>query len=158
MDLTNWSPYIGAQGAKGFLELFFWDVTARFRRLSLLLGCAAILGYRSLASLSQHSATDSTPLTTTALMLGRVRSLTLVFLLLTVGIAVILVLIDVSKVILWAPGAQWMYGTHRMGDSPSYLTRLISRSSVSCSNERRARDSRILSCRACPSLINARSA
>ena len=64
-----------------FLELFFWNVSARFKRLPLLLGCVAIMGYLFLTSLSQYSVLSGTPMTTTALVLGRVRSLTFVLIL-----------------------------------------------------------------------------
>lgn len=67
-----------------FLELFFWNLTARFKRLPLFFGCIAILGYLLAASLSQHSATDSGPMTATVLVLGRVRSFTFVLIVIEV--------------------------------------------------------------------------
>ena len=67
-----------------FFELFYWDVTARFRRFPLLLGGLVIVGYLVAQSLSQYSAPGSTPLTATVLALGRVRSFAFVLILIEV--------------------------------------------------------------------------
>ncbi len=65
-----------------FLELFYWNMSARFRRVPFFLGSAVIVAYLLAQSLSQYASSAGSPLLTTVAVLGRVRSLTFVLIVL----------------------------------------------------------------------------